>query len=96
MIDRPNPSLIYNLSKEAANNLRKSHFTLGDNKTDYKTQSGFSHIAYTLAADGKANRAELKTKMQTAQFNLGTASAKAANNQTTYAKEIDDRVKGGS
>jgi len=59
-------ALTYNQSKEASLNLKKSNFTLGDQKPDYKTQSGFSHCAYNIPEDGKANRAELKHKMQTA------------------------------
>jgi len=44
-------------SKAAAANLRATHFTLGDNKTDFKTQSGFSHVAYTVPENCASNRA---------------------------------------
>ena len=58
-----NYHVLFQASKDAASNLRKSHFTLGDTKPDYKTQSGFSHIAHNIGDTGKNNRENMKLKM---------------------------------
>jgi len=44
--------------------LRKSNFTLGDNRTEYITHTDAAHQKYTINnANSAANRAQLKSKM---------------------------------
>ena len=61
------PKTTSNANREKAMMMRKQNFILGDEQTIYGTQSRIAHTAHPVSLDNHANnRAELKSKMQTA------------------------------
>lgn len=48
---------------------------MGDHKPDFKTHTDTTHMSYAIdGGNAQANRALLKSKMQSAQFSLGNAN----------------------
>jgi hypothetical protein len=70
--------------------MRKQNFVLGDEQTTYGTQSRISHIAHPIGFTNHANnRAELKSKMQSAQFTMGNQNKSIAEAQSSYTAGVD-------
>ena len=74
--------------REQAMMMRKQNFILGNEQPAYGTQSGNAHVAYPVGTTFANNRAELKTKMQTAQFTMGNQNCMSGA-QTSYTAGVD-------
>ena len=84
------PKTTSNAIREQAQMMRKQNFILGDEQPTYGTQSRFAHVAHPVGGTNFANnRAELKTKMQTAQWSTGNQSKSIAEAQSSYTAGVD-------